>query len=72
MYVLIPILHGEAEKLPLQQQMVEEGSLNRLQRRDVRERQRLYEDLWEQYEAGLLTGSQLLVHLSRVCGKSRL
>ncbi|XP_061165056.1 uncharacterized protein LOC133174030 [Saccostrea echinata] len=72
MYLLIPILHSEAEKLPLQKQMVEEGSLHRLQRRDVRERQRLYEDLWEQYEAGMFTGLELLVQLSRVCGPSRL
>ncbi|XP_055997819.1 uncharacterized protein LOC130047232 [Ostrea edulis] len=44
-YILVPMLYSEAEKLPLQRQMVAEGSLQRLQRKEVRERQQRFEDL---------------------------
>ncbi|XP_056021999.1 uncharacterized protein LOC130054920 [Ostrea edulis] len=70
-YILVPMLYSEVEKLPLQRQMVAEGSLQRLQRKEVRERQQSYEDLWGQYEEGLLTGRQLLQQFSKVCGPRR-
>ena len=33
LYVLIPLLHGEAEFIPLHRQMISEGALSRVQRK---------------------------------------
>lgn len=69
MFCLISILFSDSEKLPLQNQMVEDGSLQRVQRRDVRDRKRQYEDLWGQFEEGHLTDIQ---SFPKIYGPSRL
>lgn len=72
MYCLNPIIFSEAEKLQLQKPMVEDGSLQRLQRRNVRDRQRQYAVLWGQFEEGHLTDIQLLREIAKTFGPSRL
>lgn len=72
MYYLVPIIFSEAEKLQLQKPMVEDGSLQRLQQRNVRDRQRQYAVLWGQFEEGHLTDIQLLREIAKTFGPSRL
>lgn len=64
MYCLIPIIFSEAEKLPLQKQMVEDGSLQRVQRRDIRDRQRQY--------SRKDTSRKSSCKIAKICGLSRL
>ncbi|XP_069105836.1 uncharacterized protein [Argopecten irradians] len=59
-YVLVPLLHEEAKKLPLQKQMVEEGALTRLQRSATRQFQGKIFRLWSKYEAEIITCLELL------------
>lgn len=72
MYCLIPILYSEAEKLPLQKQMVEDRSLQRRQQKDTRDHQRQFEDLWGQFEERHLTDIQFLRGITKICGPSGL
>ncbi|XP_069114505.1 uncharacterized protein [Argopecten irradians] len=67
-YVLVPLLHEEAKKLPLQKQMVEEGALTRLQRSATRQFQGKIFRLWSKYEAEIITCLELLNTISKING----
>ena len=64
-YLLVPLLHEEATLLPTQLKMVTEAKLTRQQRSSSRYLQSKYFEVWELYENGQLSASQLL----RTCGQ---
>ena len=64
-YLLVPLLHEEATLLPTQLKMVTEAKLTRQQRSSSRYLQSKFFEVWELYENGQLSASQLL----RTCGQ---
>ena len=64
-YPLVPLLHEEATLLPTQLKMVTEAKLTRQQRSSSRYLQSKFFEVWELYENGQLSASQLL----RTCGQ---
>lgn len=68
LYELVPLLHEEAAKLPLQQLMVAEGTMERLQRKSVRERENEFYLLWNSFEAGDISAVDLLKAVSDLVG----
>lgn len=65
LYVLIPILHREAEHVNIQVRLVKDGKLARYQRRAYRTQQGKIFSLWQKYEEHDITTQQLL----RACAK---
>ncbi|KAJ8298556.1 hypothetical protein KUTeg_023899 [Tegillarca granosa] len=59
-YVLIPLFHEEATKLSLQRAMLAES--------EVRDRQTLYNTLWQRFESGELNSEGFLTAIARVNG----
>ena len=67
-YVLIPLLHGEAEFIPLQRQMISEGTLSRVQRKSTRRLQAKFFELWGKFNNKKIKTSTLLTMVSRMNG----
>jgi hypothetical protein len=59
-YTLVPLLHEEAGRLPLQRLMVSEGTLCSLQRRQTKRAQSHYFSLWDSYNNGEITAGDLM------------
>ena len=55
LYVLIPLLHGEALKIPLTRRLVEEEKLIRRPRSSTKALNALLTESWDQLEKGSLT-----------------
>ncbi|KAK3108380.1 hypothetical protein FSP39_006664 [Pinctada imbricata] len=66
-YELVPLLHEEAAKLPVQRVMVLEGTLARLKRKYVRDRQGKLFQMWHKFD-GEITSLQLLRQVSDIVG----
>lgn len=60
LYVLIKLLHKEAQLTAIQIRLVSEKKLRRIQRRKYRDLQARIFDLWDQYEADEKSARQLL------------
>ena len=67
-YVLIPLLHKEAKRLPIQMKLVSEGKLTRYQRNLACTNQVILFNLWEQCSAGSISTTRLFNHCGRVNG----
>ena len=68
LYLLVPLLHQEAEMLPLQIKLVSEKKMKRYQRKDVRTRQARINNLWGAFVDNEISVKQLLKRCSRLNG----
>ena len=67
-YVLVPLLHAEANLLPLQVLLVGEKKMSRYQRVDTRLKQAKLFQLWAAYREEEVTVSQLLRECAKLNG----
>ncbi|XP_061192163.1 uncharacterized protein LOC133200365 [Saccostrea echinata] len=65
-YVLVPLLHQEANLLPLQRKLVSEGKLCRRQRK-TGQQQRIFR-LWDQYESKEIRSLRFLSKCGKIIG----
>ena len=68
LYLLVPLLHQEAEMLPLQIKLVSEKKMKMYQRKDVRTRQARINNLWGAFVDNEISVKQLLKRCSRLNG----
>jgi hypothetical protein len=66
LYKLIPLLHSESSRVPLQVQLVKESKLKRYHRKRAQTTQGQLFHYWTQYEEGSITTSSLLKKCSRL------
>ena len=64
-YVLIQLLHNEAQATNIEVQLISDKKLKHIQKKCFQEVQGQLFKLWEQYEAGLKSASQLLIILHK-------